>query len=133
MLQDQMMRAGAIVSAGVVPVAGDAAAQEQWRFQITPYVWEPSLHGSVRPGPRLPEVDVSADVEMETTAITLAVGWSVVDRPEFVLDAMAGARIRSIDVTVDVPNRPGRTIPDRLPAPPAPAPVSGAASPHCPP
>jgi len=135
-------------------------AQEAWRFQITPYVWGPSLQGDVTPDPRLPalefgeslgnilndlnaafffngtarqgrlvlfadltysdvseghtwtlrptiispEIDIAVDVDVKMTTATLAAGYSVVDDPEFVLDLMAGARIWSADITLDVPN-----------------------------
>lgn len=148
-------------------IAGNATAQEQWRFQITPYLWGPSLQGDLRPDSRLPrlefdksldeifddlnaafflsgtarrgrlvlfadltysdlsekhdwtirptivtpEIDISVEVDMEMTVATLAAGYSVIDRPEFVLDVMAGARIWSADATLDVPNRIPR-LPD---------------------
>jgi len=132
-----------------------------WRFQISPYVWGPSLDGHVQPDPRLPrlefdrslddifedlngalflnatarrgrfvafadltyadlseghewtvrptlvtpEIDISVDVDVQVSASTLAVGYSVVDEPQFVLDLMVGARIWSVDAELDVPNR----------------------------
>ena len=36
---------------------------DDWSFNITPYVWAASLHGSIAPLPRLPAVDVDASFE----------------------------------------------------------------------
>jgi hypothetical protein len=37
--------------------AAPAAAQEDWRVQVTPYVWAPSIDGEIRPDGRLPTID----------------------------------------------------------------------------
>jgi hypothetical protein len=143
--------------------AGAAQAQQEWRFQLTPYVWGPNLTGEVTPSGRLPslefseslsdilqdldaavflngtarrgrfllfadltysdlsrseswfipatlitpEIDIEVDVEFKLTMATLAAGYTVVEEPKFALDLLAGARIWSADLTVDVPNRIG--------------------------
>ena len=162
------MRSGSVAApAAFILLAGAVHAQDAWRFQVTPYVWGPSLQGHVSPAARLPrvsfdkslgsifddlnaafflngsarrgrfvlladltysdlsekhawtldvpvvprEIRVSAEVGLKMTAATFAAGYSVVDRADFVLDLLAGARIWHADANLDIPNRIPR-LPD---------------------
>jgi len=60
-----------------------------------------------------PEIDIDVDVDLEITSSAFAVGYAVVHEPDIGLDLMAGARIWSADLTVDVPNRIPR-LPERF-------------------
>ncbi|MEA3642042.1 MAG: hypothetical protein VBE63_19190 [Lamprobacter sp.] len=69
-----------------------------WQFRVTPYLWLPALEGNAgvnRSGLLLP--DGSAVGPISLTASTSPDSYQVIDRSDFALDLMAGARYLTLD------------------------------------
>jgi hypothetical protein len=52
--------------------AAPAHAQSAWRFQITPYIWGPSLQGSIQPTSRLPRLHFDRSLDEIFDGLNLA-------------------------------------------------------------
>lgn len=130
--------------AHIQPAPDPLPMEGGWRFQVTPYAWQPTIGGDIRPGRGLPTFStrlsmdsvlddlngaffingtgrynrwlfygdltwasiterdklivpgfgIPAEIQgkVAQTSLTLAVGYSIIETPSFVLDVVAGAR-----------------------------------------